>query len=106
MSAITGLPAGDFHIQIGEGIEPHIHPEDVEAFRAQRTSAFRAGDSFDIIRVNMGFDPLADLNVEVAGGKAGNGRHPRADCRHSGRQVPFKLAKTRHLKREMEPPSI
>ena len=48
MSAITGLPAGDFHIQIGEGIEPHIHPEDVEAFRAQRTSAFRAGDSFDI----------------------------------------------------------
>ena len=48
MSAITGLPAGDFQIQIGEGIEPHIHPEDVEAFRAQRTSAFHAGDNFDI----------------------------------------------------------
>ncbi len=48
MSAITGLPAGDFQIQIGDGIEPHVHPDDVEAFRAQRMSAFRAGGSFDI----------------------------------------------------------
>ena len=48
MSAITGLTAGDFRIQVGERVEPHIHPEDVEAFRAQRASAFRVGDSFDI----------------------------------------------------------
>ncbi|MBL8771608.1 MAG: PAS domain-containing protein [Phenylobacterium sp.] len=48
MAAITGLPAGESEAsRIGIFVEPHVHPEDLAAFRATRDAAFQAGDHFD-----------------------------------------------------------
>ena len=47
MSTITGLPAGEMAGQLGELMEVHTHPDDVEAFRAYRTKTLQSGDAFD-----------------------------------------------------------
>jgi len=47
MAAITGLPAGELK-SVGGLLEAHIHPDDLESFRAQRAASLAAGDSFDV----------------------------------------------------------
>lgn len=47
MAAITGLPVGELDADPGGFIEPHIHPDDLPAFRKVRDSALRPGGSFD-----------------------------------------------------------
>jgi PAS domain S-box-containing protein len=48
MAAITGLPAGETAGQIGELLEAHAHPDDLEAFRTYRDDALKAGHAFDL----------------------------------------------------------
>lgn len=48
MSAITGIPGGEVDAPIGRLIEVHVHPDDVVAFRAARTTALQARDTFDL----------------------------------------------------------
>jgi two-component sensor histidine kinase len=47
MSIITGLPAGEIRSQVGELMEIHAHPDDLEAFRAARAAALQSGGAFD-----------------------------------------------------------
>ncbi|WP_293347931.1 HWE histidine kinase domain-containing protein [Phenylobacterium sp.] len=48
MAAITGLPAGEVVDDVGGLLARHAHPDDVEAFIAQRDASLKAADTFDI----------------------------------------------------------
>ena len=58
MSAITGLPAGPMPASSTQAIEPFIHPEDLELFRARRDGQRQSGGIYEFefrhIRPNDG----------------------------------------------------
>ena len=48
MSAITGMETGELRGGIGDGVESHVHPDDLEAFRTARAASLQSGETFDI----------------------------------------------------------
>jgi PAS domain S-box-containing protein len=58
MSSITGLPPGEVASRVGDVIQPHVHPEDRDAFVAQRDADLARADNFELkfrlIRPNDG----------------------------------------------------
>lgn len=47
MASITGFPAGEMTVQVGELMEVHAHPDDIDALRVYRTAALKSGEAFD-----------------------------------------------------------
>lgn len=53
MSAITGIPAGERPARGGAALDEHVHPDDIEAFRAKRAADLAASNSFTTVFRNI-----------------------------------------------------
>jgi len=67
MAAITGLPAGPMPAANTRAIEPFIHPEDLERFRARRESQRAAGGIYEFEFRHIRPDNGRTVWVRVAG---------------------------------------
>jgi PAS domain S-box-containing protein len=67
MAAITGLPVGPMAAHTTQAIEPFIHPDDVEDFRARKNSQRPAGGIYEFEYRHIRPDDGRTVWVRVAG---------------------------------------
>jgi PAS domain S-box-containing protein len=67
MTAITGVPAGERPARGGAALDEYGHPDDLEAFRAQRMADLRSSNSFTNVFRHIRPDDGRTIWVRVSG---------------------------------------
>jgi two-component sensor histidine kinase len=67
MAQVTGLPAGLASVRDDDVLKTYVHPDDLEATRAKRAAALRAGDTFDMTFRVVRPDEKGQIRLRMAG---------------------------------------